>query len=70
MLPVGTYELLVHKGRPDSARIPIVVTDGSEDTVVLGSPMQVHSPFTYGMTLNERSPPKFQCSQSMMLLTS
>ena len=40
MLPVGSYELLVHKkGRPDSKRIPLTITDGSEDTMVLGSPM-------------------------------
>lgn len=39
-LPVGQYELLVHKqGRPNSERIPLTVTNGSEDTMVLGSPM-------------------------------
>jgi hypothetical protein len=39
-LPVGNYELLVHKqGRPDSDKIPLVVGNGSESTMVLGSPM-------------------------------
>lgn len=40
LLPVGNYELLVHKkGRPDSPRIPFTVTANTESTMVLGSPM-------------------------------
>ena len=39
LLPVGNYELLVHKkGRPDSGRIPITVTANNESTMVLCSP--------------------------------
>ena len=39
-LPPGSYELLVHKtGRPDSARIPVTITENAELNVVLGSPM-------------------------------
>ena len=39
-LPPGSYELLVHKtGRPDSARIPVSITENAELNVVLGSPM-------------------------------
>ena len=40
MLPVGQYEILVHKkGRPDSERIPITITENTEQVVILGSPM-------------------------------
>ena len=54
MLPVGSYELLVHKkGRPDSGRIPITVSEGSEDTSYLDPRCRAPSPFTYGMILSE-----------------
>lgn len=38
-LPVGDWELLVHRqGRPDSARFPITITEGEETRVRLESP--------------------------------
>ena len=38
-LPVGDWELLVHReGRPDSERVAITVTEGSEQDLVLTSP--------------------------------
>lgn len=46
-LPVGSYELLVHKqGHPDSSRIPVQVTANSTQTLVLGSPAPSTVSFT------------------------
>ena len=39
MLPVGSYELLVHKSEPRFSAHPAHGDRGSEDTLVLGSPM-------------------------------
>ncbi len=38
-LPIGDWELVVHKqGRPEGARVPVTVTDGSSANLALSSP--------------------------------
>ncbi len=63
-LPVGDWELLVHRqGRPDSARLPITITEGETTSVLLESPRPGSVQFDIRDETGQRVPAKLTIFQ-------